>query len=378
MHIAMVYLSGGGLSGGARNTLQALVSELRRHGAVQQLDLFVPPRATDLPEVAPLSPETWPAKDFLLGFPALKRRIRSLRPDVVFIPNAAWFDAGGDKKEKKIPVVCMVRNMEALLAPFGENPWRIGVKNVLRAMAARRACRKADRVIAVSNFVREFLQRRWRIGDEKIGVVYHGVSVPPEGKIRPPQGLSESDQPFWFSAGSFIPYRGYEDVLRAFSRRVKDGRNERLALAGGPVYSDDYLRRMKRLAEELGLGNRVRWLGYIDAGQMAWCFRHATAFLMPSRLEACPNLVLEAMAAGAISISTTHPPMPELFGPAATYYPAGDADALAAAMEQVAVLSPSPRQAALRTARERAAEFSWPATAQRTVEQLQRAREAGE
>ncbi|MBN1942235.1 MAG: glycosyltransferase [Phycisphaerae bacterium] len=365
MHAAVVYLSGGGLSGGARNTLQALVTELRRDRRVEKLDLFVPPQAVSLPEVAPLCPNTWPTKDRLLGFPALKRKIRLLRPDVVFIPTAAWFDAGN------APVVCMVRNMEALLSPFGENPWPVGVKNVLRAQIARRACRKAGRVIAVSNFVRDFLVNRWRLTPEKIGVVYHGVAEAPAGEQVPrPEGLAQPDKPFWFSAGSFIPYRGYEDVLRALALRVRAGRDERLVLAGVPVYSDAYRNRVQALAEKLGLASRVQSLGYIDADRMAWCFRRATGFIMSSRLEACPNLVLEALANGAASISTTHPPMPELYGSTAVYYQAGETDSLVRAMEQISAMTPPQRQAAAQAARNRAREFSWPAAAERTIEQL--------
>jgi glycosyltransferase involved in cell wall biosynthesis len=365
MHAAIVYLSGGGLSGGARNTLRALVTELRRDERVRKLDLFVPPPSMHLPEVTPLEPETWPARDRLFRFRSLRRKIRASKPDVVFIPNAAWFDTGG------IPTVCMVRNTEAILQPFGDNPWRVGLKNVLRAHVARRACRRSTRIIAVSNFVREILVDRWMLPPEKIGVVYHGVSAPPEEEVRRPDTMFDGDKPFWFSAGSFIPYRGYEDAIRALAVRVGQGHDENLVLAGGLVYSDAYRRRTEALAEELGVASRVRRLGYIRAGRMAWCFRESLGFLMTSRLEACPNLALEALANGAVSISTTHPPMPEIFGTTATQYQAGEIDSLTRAMRHVATMPPSERQAARQAARDRAKEFSWTITADRTIEQLQ-------
>lgn len=366
MHIAIVYLSGGGLSGGARNTLRAIVPVLRGDPRVERLDLFVPPRATSIPEVASLTPDTWPVRDRWFGFPALRRELQTRRPDVVFIPTAARLDIGN------IPLVCMVRNMEAVLHPFGDNPWRVGIKNILRARIAKTACRKSTRIIAVSNFVRDFLVDRWAIPTAKIGVVYHGVSAPmPDEKTRPPETLSCLNAPFWFAAGSLIPYRGYEDVIRALAARVKSGGDERLVLAGQSVYSDDYQNKMEFLARQLGIDDRVRWLGYVDAARMAWCFRHALGFVMTSRLEACPNLVLEAMANGAVSISTTHPPMPEMYGPTAAFYPAGDVDALTRAMEQTAAMSPEDRTTARATARSRAETFSWSIAAGRTIEQLQ-------
>ena len=68
MRVAIVYLSGGGLSGGGRNTLRALVPRLQDDGRVSRLDVFVPPQAMSLPEVAPLSPRTWAAHDRLTGW----------------------------------------------------------------------------------------------------------------------------------------------------------------------------------------------------------------------------------------------------------------------------------------------------------------------
>ncbi len=366
MRVAIVYLSGGGLSGGARNTLQALVTELRRDERITKLDLFVPPTSMTMPEVASLSPNTWPAQDRWFRFAALKKQIRVLKPDVVFIPNAAWFDTGG------IPTVCMVRNTEALLKPFGDNPLRVGLKNLLRMRAAWLACQKSTRIIAVSNFVREILVDRWELSPGRIGVVYHGVAAAvPDDQTRRPDKLPDVDKPFWFSAGSFIPYRRYEDVVRAFASRVAAGCDERLVLAGGPVYSDAYLKSIVALANELGVGPRVCRLGYVDAMQMVWCFRNSLGFIMSSQLEACPNLVLEALANGAVSISSTHPPMPEIYGSTAVFYQAGQADSLQQAMDGVAAMSPEDRRRAQQAARTRAGEFSWPVTAGRTIEQLQ-------
>jgi len=360
MRVAMVYLSGGGLSGGGRNTLLALAPAMRRDPRVERLDVFVPPRAVGRPDLQSLSPRTWPVRDRWLGWAGLQRQLHVAQPDVVFIPNAAWFPAAG------LATVCMVRNTEAILAPFGGNPWSIGLKNVLRAQVARRCARRATRIIAVSQFVRDLLIDRWRVPSRKIGVVYHGVA--PAGQERRP--ASASAGVFWLAAGSFLPYRGYEDVLRALARRVQAGADERLLLAGQDVYSDAYRRRIRALAAELGLSDRVHDLGYVGREEMAGLFRHALGFVMTSRLEACPNLALEAMRYGAMSIATSCPPMPEIFGATARFYAAGRDDELARQMEIVAQLSDAQRAEEARRAQTRAEAFSWSAAAAGTIEQL--------
>ena len=72
-------------------------------------------------------------------------------------------------------MVVMVRNMEPLEVPFAGNTWVEGLRNVARAWEARRACRHATRVIAVSDHVRRFIISKWHIDEDRIGTVYHGV-----------------------------------------------------------------------------------------------------------------------------------------------------------------------------------------------------------
>ncbi len=369
MRLVIVYLSGGGLSGGGRNTLRALVPRLQGDERVSRLDVFVPPQAVSLPEVRPLSPRTWAAGDRLMGWRGLRAQIRELKSDVIFIPNAAWFNAG------EIPTVCMLRNMEAVLAPFGDNPLGVGLKNLLRSRIARRAFRKATRVIAVSQFVRDFLVNRWGLPERKIGVVYHGVdSAVPVDQMHPPESLGDGEvAPFWFTAGSLLPYRGLEDMIRALAVRIRRGVEENLLIAGAPVYSEAYKSSMQKLAQTCGVADRIRWVGYLHRREMAWCFRKGLGFVMTSRLEACPNLALEAMSYGSVSIATTCPPFPEVFGEAAIYYRPGDSDELAAKLEQLHQMSGEDRDRHRGAALARAETFSWAVAADRTIGQLQAA-----
>src|SRR5687768_14955989 len=136
MKIAVVALTRGNASGGNRKHLSRLVPLLREQPEVERLDLFVPP------QMAGESDRTWPLHDELRGFRELRRALMSLRPDVVFIPNARMLRVPG------VPVVTMVRNMEPLEVPFGGNTVAEGLRNAVRAVAARTACRQSDRVIA--------------------------------------------------------------------------------------------------------------------------------------------------------------------------------------------------------------------------------------
>jgi glycosyltransferase involved in cell wall biosynthesis len=354
MRIVLLTLTRGSVSGGFRKYLDCLVPLLRSEPGVECVEVFVPPQM-----VRP-GYRTWPLGDDMRGFRELPRAVAALEPDVIFIPTARVLRAG------RTPVVTMVRNMEPLEVPFGGNTLAEGLKNVARAAAARMACRRADRVIAVSRHVRDFLVGRWRIPEERIGTVYHGIDRPSHAPAVP-----LTSERFLFTAGSIRPARGLEDVIEAMAELPED---LHLIVAGAVDRgAEHYAARMRTLAEKKRISSRIRWAGHLDAASMSWCFRNAAAFVMTSRAEACPNTVLEAMANGAVSVSTDHPPMPEFFGDTATYYSERDPRHLAVQLGHVLELPESVRKQRRDAARARVAHFTWKATARATVAELQRA-----
>jgi glycosyltransferase involved in cell wall biosynthesis len=362
MKIALVTLTRGNVSGGNRKHLQRVVPLLRAHPEVESVELFMPP------QLAGEGDHTWPERDELRGFRELRRSLLKLRPDVVFIPTARLLRVPG------IPVVTMVRNMEPLEVPFDGNPIAEGLKNVVRAAAARSASRRSDRVIAVSDHVREFLVERWGIPPAHIGTVYHGVdAAPDDDAIAPDSVASIAGTRFLFTAGSIRPARGLDDLVDALPHIPED---VRLVIAGRVDPGlEAYGTRIRRLAEERGVASRILWAGHLDARAMAWCFRHAALFVMTSRAEACPNTVLEAMAHGAVSVSTDHAPMPEFFVDAAMYYRARDAAHLAQRVNEALALTLDARTRIREAALARARLYTWDATARATVVELRKAME---
>lgn len=354
----MLNLTAGGLSGGYKKYLQALAPLLNGNSQVSQLLQVVPPGHEALPG---LSDPVWSWDDGeqWRGFPRLARRVREWKPDVVFIPTARFLDCG-------VPCVCMVRNMEPMLPASlrdGITPW---AKNQLGALLARRACAKSAGVVAVSEFVRDFLVRDWKVEARKVGVVYHGVDqLPPPStpsvKLSPLKNV-----PFLFAAGSLLPYRGLEDAIRALADDNMPVRT--LAIAGDG--SADYRERMQQLAQSLGVADRIHWLGVLNEPEMTWAYTNCSAFLMTSRVEACPNTALEALAAGAVCISSDSLPMPEFFDQCAIYYRTDDAKQLAQQIRTAWELTDVSRESLRARARERSLQFSWQRTASGTIEQL--------
>jgi glycosyltransferase involved in cell wall biosynthesis len=339
---------------------------------VDRLAIFVPP-GDCWPELdAEVS--VWTKADARLGLGGLKRRLRELAPDVVFIPTARWFDCGA------VPTVIMVRNMEPLLVPFEGNPLPTKVKNLARAYSARRACQRATRIIAVSDHVRDFVVGRWKIPDERVGTVRHGVGEQvPTGERMRPAALGEGSDEFVFTAGSIRPARGLRDIVVAAARLKESGLPHRIVVGGAPdPDSVQYAADIKHLAAMLGVADRISWAGQLTAVEMAWCFSNCAAFAITSWAEACPNTVLEALSYGCLSVSTDQPPMPEFFAESAYYYPARDGEALARRLLEALNAPPAQQQAMRGGAVARASRYNWQTTAQRTLEELEIAMSARE
>lgn len=366
MHIALVNLTGGGLSGGYRKYLGRMAPLLAADPRVSEVSNYIP--ADSLRHVEHTEGAVAIARsDARLGFPRLRRAIARTRPDVVFVPTARTLRCAA-------PTVVMVRNMEPLLVPFEGNRLGEGARNLARALSARWACVRSNHIIAVSEHVREFLERRWSIRPDRISVVYHGVDGAHEASAMPP-GLDALDhEPFLFTAGSIRPARGLEDIVRALPALADEGRTRRLVIAGNHDgefrgHYDD----IRALARDLGVADRVFWAGQLSPPEMAWCFQNAELFVMTSRAEACPNIALEAMSHGARTVSTDHDPMPEFFGQTAIYYRARQPGSLASAVRRALGLPHAEVDRARQSARETAGRFRWQDTATRTVDALARA-----
>jgi glycosyltransferase involved in cell wall biosynthesis len=358
MRIAVANLTSGGLSGGYRKYLARLMPLMANDPRVTHLTVFLP--ATASAEIdAGIDVRFWPPRDAGPRFAGLARDVAAVAPDVVFVPTARNAHFGA------IPVVTMVRNMEPLTVPFGGNTLRVGLKNLARAWEARRACRRATRVIAVSDHVRDFIVSRWHIDRARVGIVYHGVDDP-----SPAEAVAPVPFRTLFTAGSIRPARGLEDTIRALPLLDAD---VRLVIAGRvDPGCGGYAGRLRRLCDDLGVTARVSFSGQLGSREMTRAFRTCTAFLMTSRAEACPNTALEAMSCGCASVSVDRAPMPEFFGDAAVYYPPGDAQALAQRLRAL-MANPAEQRRLGCAARRRVGTFTWETTRDRTIEELERA-----
>jgi len=370
MKVAILNLTGSGISGGYKKYLQNILPLLAADARVAAVLCASP---------AGFRIEEWAAGHEKLKFTecrpfrflrhrpdaALEKELSAFAPDVIFVPISRHIRFRG------VPSVVMIQNM----APLTAGAWS-GLKECAGLAAqwfeTRLAVRKAAKVIVMSDFVRRFLAEHWGVPGAKVRLIYFGNSRPAADPRRPSAIPAEGWDDFLFTAGSVEQYRGLEDLILCAARaRAAAGRPLKIVIGGSARKGmEPYQARLKVLADKAGVSGDLCWAGQLSPQEMSWCYGACSAFIMTSRVESFPVIALEALAHGCQCVSTDAPPLPEAFGGSAVYYPPGDHAALAAKIFEVLDRTPDEKRAALEKVRARNAEFSWAATAAQTIEVL--------
>ncbi|MGC9328803.1 MAG: glycosyltransferase family 4 protein [Candidatus Hinthialibacter sp.] len=188
----------------------------------------------------------------------------------------------------------------------------------------RRCYRWADRVTANSRgalvALSEFVPLK------KLAYVPNPLLVPPDDEVKGPRA------PTVLAVGRLHPQKAYDILLPAFAQAAGNHPEWQLNILG----EGELRGELQRMGEELGIGERVHWLG---CSKDAFSFyRNADIFVLPSRHEGTPNALLEAMACGLPVIVSDASPGPleyvknEEAGLAA---PVDDVEALAEALRRL-------------------------------------------
>jgi glycosyltransferase involved in cell wall biosynthesis len=259
----------------------------------------------------------------------------------------------------RMPCVTAVRNMEPLVPIRKGTPIRSRARHALLSRLTLVSARRASRVVAVSEYVRSQLVAKG-IEAAKIDVIYHGI----DDLSVPTPRLERSEEPFVFAAAKFVRYANLELVFRAFAALCNLGYRGELRLAGGK-YDQGYEAELKILIRELGIADRVRFLGYISRSEMQLQLATCDVMLFSSVLEACPFTLLEALWQGTPVVATTAPPMPEFGEDGAIYVDPTDFSTMAEQAWRL-ISKPEHRTSVVQKARDRSRRFRW----DENVEQL--------
>jgi glycosyltransferase involved in cell wall biosynthesis len=227
------------------------------------------------------------------------------------------------------------------------------------------AVRHSSSVIAVSEATASDLGRYYPAAERKVVVIHHGVDAAffAIGKRRQ---MAREYKPHLLTVSTLHPHKNIARLLRAFQIFRQSHPRHRLIVAG---LKGNAARSLQSLARELELHDAVSFTGWIPRDRLYWLFETASAFIAPSLFEGFGLPIVEALAAGLPVACSAIPVFTEVAMDAALGFDPLSVESIVAAMERI--IDDSEFQARAQSAGpERARQFDWAATAERTLREL--------
>ncbi|HEY0466053.1 MAG TPA: glycosyltransferase family 1 protein [Polyangiaceae bacterium] len=239
--------------------------------------------------------------------------------------------------------------------------------------------RTAQRVIAISAATRHDLIEYVGVAPERIDVVHSGVDherFSPDAQDGERERVADRlgfEAPFLLCLGASDPRKNLPLLVRAFGQ--SGVARELMLVFAGPISARERARLFKAIRAS-GIEARVLILGYIDDALLVALYRQCLAYVFPSSYEGFGLPILEAMACGAPTLTSTLSALGEVVGDAALTLPSLDQDVLADGIARIA------RDSSLRSGlRARGLEhvkaFTWERCARQTLACYARALDEG-
>ena len=223
------------------------------------------------------------------------------------------------------------------------------------------ATEKAGAVVTVSRALKEHLVKLGVAGT-KVRVLRNGINLelfagnPDHAGSRPGQ----HGQVRLLSVGNLIPLKGHDLVIRSLAELP----SAELTIVGhGPEEQ-----RLKSLAQEMGLGERVKFVSGVPHQQMPALYQAADVLVLASEREGWPSVLLESMACGTPVVASNVWGMPEVVGAQAAGRLMPERTPAAVAATIAALLAAPPMRAETRAYAEG---FSWRDTSRGIAELFQ-------
>ena len=183
---------------------------------------------------------------------------------------------------------------------------KYGFKTELLRKIQKWVCGRAEKIIVPSVYLKK-IAVGWGVEEKKIRVIYNAFnkdSCQPS-PLRVLRGLGSNQEKTILSVGRLVPWKGFERLLELMTE-MPEGITLKIA-GDGPEE-----KRLKDLAEKLKLGEKAEFLGKLPHNELLGVMRKSDVFVLNTKYEGLPHIVLEAMAEGLPVVTTNVGGNPEV------------------------------------------------------------------
>jgi len=300
------------------------------------------------------------------------------RTNLVETPVQDWSKAQAQLWEQTtLPRLCAKHRCDVAHHPITTSPlWTNGCKSVVTlhdlnyylhpewyslsfrlayAACATPGLRRADRVVAVSNYVFNQARDLLHLPAEGLRMVYNGATP-----LNVELSLKESNPRYILCVGALPPHKNLVRLIKAFQLIRSEFDELELHLAGRPhpkMNRDNP--ELSRLLDSPG----IQQLGYLSDSDLAKAYAGASVFCFPSLEEGFGLPLLEAMSVGTPVVTSNISCLPEIAGPNAILVDPYSIESMAGGLRQTLQFSPVEQAARSAQAKAWMVRFSWVAAA---------------
>lgn len=217
----------------------------------------------------------------------------------------------------------------------------------------RPLCRKAHKIITVSEYSRAEICQWAKLQQEQVVVIPNGVaeSYKPDGDCYNP-GF-----PYIFYVGNHMPHKNLKRAFQGFAKSKLAGEYHFL-LTGDPNPE------LMRVATDLRIHGQVQFIGKVPESELPSYYRGATATILLSTNEGFGLPVVESMASGVPVLAANSTSLPEVAGGAALLVDPLQVDGIAEGMRRI-VTDTDLRESCLSKGLDQSRRFNWDKSAEK-------------
>lgn len=221
---------------------------------------------------------------------------------------------------------------------------------------------KAKKILTGSNFSKNEIVNWLKCREDKVKVIYHGIDkrfmvieeVDTLMRVKSKYKLPER---FLLYVGNTKPHKNVDTLLRALVMVKKD-----IKL----VINGDINEHLGQIIDQLGIVDKVQFIGYVDDDDLPSLYNLADMFIFPSLYEGFGLPPLEAMACGCPVVVSNAASLPEVVEDAGILFNPSNASELSDAVNSI-MLSRDLRHNLTQRGLNQARKFTWDKSVEQTL-----------
>jgi glycosyltransferase involved in cell wall biosynthesis len=242
----------------------------------------------------------------------LNRLAHKSGADILFVPTPIY-----PIRKGRIPTIVTIHDFQFLHFP----DYATHLQAIKYKFCWKNAVRNSDRIVAISNYVREDLLAHYDVEKSKVITIYNPIHI---SSVRVPFELLRSkysikEKGYMYTISSLLPHKNTEVLLKTIKLLVNKpiiGIPNKIVISGiGASLHDNFTAK----AREMGVENNIILTGYVSEAEKNTLYENASIFLFPSLFEGFGMPIVEAMNFGIPVITTNCAAIPEIAGNYANY-----------------------------------------------------------